>query len=52
MPIYGADWVNFVHYDNGESSVFAVREPVSKNGRAVLSHPDVMYALQQKAAGA
>jgi hypothetical protein len=33
MPIYGADWVNFVHYDNGESSVFAVREPVSKNGK-------------------
>jgi len=26
-----------VHYDEGEILVFAVREPVSKNGRAVTT---------------
>ena len=52
MPIYGADWVNFVHYDNGESSVFAVREPVSKNGRAVTTDLLQRTVCRKNAAGA
>lgn len=35
MPMLGYIRRYFVHYDEEKNFVFAVREPVSKNGKAV-----------------